>query len=232
MDCESSFGTWSNSRNCYMAVADPQPPADEPVWEGRTEGTVYRCMIYEPGITSWFETYVWVGPAEPVVDPADLAQDAVAQMEIRPGEMGMSPPATPDRMSIVGLQTWLWVADQDEHTVGPITRSVTAGAVTVTATGHLDKIVWDMGDGDPTTCDGPGTAYDASYGGQDSRPADTPTPAPPRANPARRTPRPRPCTGWSTGPAAEETGRIELTVSSSTQVRVGEIQNLVTLDRR
>lgn len=230
-ESESGFGTWSNGRNCYMSVADPQPPADDPAWQGHTDGTIYRCMILEPGIGQWFPTWAWVGPAEPVVDPADLAQDAVAQMEIRAGALGMNPPGSADRVSVVGLQTWLWVADPDEHTVGPITRAVTAGAVTVTATAHLDKIVWDMGDGTTTTCDGPGTAYDASYGGQDSPTCGhtyerSSAREPGEAYTATATS--HWVVDWTGG---GQTGRIELTVSNTTQVRVGEIQTLVTIDR-
>jgi len=226
IDCEAGFGTWSNDRQCYLSVADPQPPADDAAWDGHTDGSVYRCMIPEPGTTSWWTTYVWVAPTEPVVDPADLAQDALAQMEIRAGEIGMNPPATADRMSIVGLQTWLWVADPDQHTVGPITRSVTAGTVTVTANAHLEKIVWDMGDDHPTTCHGPGTPYDGgdgesptcghTYGRSSAQQPDGVYTVTATAHWV---------VDWTGG---GQTGSIPVTVSRSAQVRVGEIQTLVT----
>jgi hypothetical protein len=59
----------------------------------------------------------------------------------------------------VGVATWLWIdpgAWQDK------TASASAGTVTATATAAPSKVVWDMGNGDSVTCEGPGTPYSAS----------------------------------------------------------------------
>jgi hypothetical protein len=43
-----------------------------------------------------------------------------------------------------------------------LTATANARTVTATATATPAKVVWDMGDGDSVTCDGPGTPYSAS----------------------------------------------------------------------
>ena len=169
IECETSLGSWSNDRACYMQLADPQPPPEDVAWEGNTDGVVYRCMApipYTPG--SYWPLTVWLPEAQPGPDPRELAEQALATMELRAGQIATNPPGGPDSVAVVGLQTWLWIADADEHTVGPITRTATAGAVTVTATARLDRVVWDMGDGEPTTCTGPGTPWSAAAGTGDS----------------------------------------------------------------
>ncbi|WP_233257543.1 hypothetical protein [Promicromonospora sp. AC04] len=98
-----------------------------------------------------------VGPS-----PGEVAQIAVERMNLRAIDIGMSP--APDGAGIVGLPTWLWVQDPGEQTFGPITRTATAGSVTVSATARVERIVWDMGDGTQVVCAGPGTPYTASQG--------------------------------------------------------------------
>ncbi|MGH3502421.1 MAG: hypothetical protein ACRDQA_16255, partial [Nocardioidaceae bacterium] len=68
----------------------------------------------------------------------------------------------------IGLPTWMWVTQPGPHTWGPITRTATAGGITVSATGTVDHVDWDMGDGHTVTCTGPGTTYHASAGDADS----------------------------------------------------------------
>ena len=52
--------------------------------------------------------------------------------------------------------------DRPGRLAGRSPRSASAGPVTATATAAPSKVVWDMGDGDSVTCDGPGTPYSAS----------------------------------------------------------------------
>jgi hypothetical protein len=68
---------------------------------------------------------------------------------------------------IVGVPMWMWV-NESPTTYGPNTASASLAGVTVTATAKVTKIDWDMGDGNAVTCQGPGTAYQASYGKQES----------------------------------------------------------------
>ncbi|KQR17317.1 hypothetical protein [Cellulomonas sp. Leaf334] len=226
IDCVSSLGTWSDSRSCYLQLAEPQPPADDPAWEGRTDGVIYRCMIPQPYSSAMWTTYVWFATAQPGPAPRELAQMAIAQMEFRAGQLGMSP--AQDALSVVGLQTWLWIADPDEHTVGPMTRSASAGAVTVTATATLESVVWDMGDGgSPVVCDGPGTPYDATLGDE------SPTCGYTYGRSSAREPdlaytvtaTSRWVVHWTGG---GQSGDIPLEFTRSAPVRVGEVQAIVT----
>jgi len=234
IDCVSSLGTWSDSRSCYLQLADPQPPLDDPAWEGNTDGVVYRCMIPNPASPgAWWTTYVWFATAQPGPAPRELAEDAIAQMDLRAGQLGMNPPGDADRYSVVGFETWLWIADPDEHTVGPITRTATAGPVTVTATAVLDKVVWDMGDG-KVTCDGadaPGTAWDPSRGDGESPSCGYVY----RRSSAREPGETYAVTATSywtiTWAGGGQGGTIAMDFERTADVRVAEIQSLVTLDR-
>jgi hypothetical protein len=53
----------------------------------------------------------------------------------------------------------MWVQTPDARTWGPVTRSVSTGGFTVTATARVDRVVWSMGDGEQVVCRTPGTAY-------------------------------------------------------------------------
>ena len=92
-------------------------------------------------------------------------------MNIRAPGIGMTGGDPPDGMQIIGIPAWMWLTDPGEQTTGPVTRSVTEGGVTVTATGVLDRTVWSMGDGSTVTCrgsDAPYLPYDAGYWDQPS----------------------------------------------------------------
>lgn len=46
--CTSTYGTWSNSYNCYVKRLTPQPDASDPAWQGHQpgDGAIYSC--YQP----------------------------------------------------------------------------------------------------------------------------------------------------------------------------------------
>jgi hypothetical protein len=182
--CETNLGTWNGY--CHVRVADPQPGKDDPVWEGNDEGVILTCSspgcisgggYYVPGScpdgdSFWSATAPPPGPSE-----AELAQTAVAGMNLRVGAIGSTPPSTDvkaDSMGIVGVPTWLWIADPADNTTGPITNTASAGAVTVTATARLDRMEWTYTDArtgavvHSLTCAGdsaPGTAWTGSGDG-------------------------------------------------------------------
>lgn len=157
--CTSSYGWWSHSKGCYIRVADPQPPHTDTMWHNRTNGVVAECV--SPGGTVRFE--FWMENAEPVPppDPAVLAEQAVATMNMTAIDIGSYPHTTqrsPDSIGIIGWNVWMWVSDASAETFGPITKSASAGGYTVTATAQVTEVVWDMGNGDTVTC-GKGTKY-------------------------------------------------------------------------
>jgi hypothetical protein len=103
------------------------------------------------------------GPAAPP-DPRVLALRAIATMRLRAIGIGIVPEAQAGRVGIVGLPTWMWVADPGQHTWGPITRTAASAGCSVTATAKVQRVVWAMGDGTTVTCTKRGTPYADSFG--------------------------------------------------------------------
>lgn len=151
------FGVdWRNDLQCYARVKEVQPPVTAEVWEGNTTGMIVQCHLgLDDGWnTTWDQ---WVGSAElpPPPDPEELARRAVARMQLKPITMGTFPQlaeSSPSSLGYVGWNVWMWVNRPSDATWGPITRSVSEGGYTVTATARVDKVVWDMGDGSTVEC--------------------------------------------------------------------------------
>ena len=87
------------------------------------------------------------------VNSALLAEQAESQLGLGSPTLEMAPP--PGSPQLVGVPTWLWLAGPWQYR----TASASAGPVTATATATPSKVVWDLGNGDSVTCDGPGTPY-------------------------------------------------------------------------
>lgn len=155
------LGSWVNGMNCYFQPVDPPPPAGNPQWEGHApeDGAVFDAYCpNNPNMTSRWFAQPPAGAA--AVDPEQLALQAVEKMTL------LGPDITSPRATgryVVGVPMWMWV-NQSATTYGPNTASASAGAVTVTATAKVTKIVWRMGDGATVTCAGPGTPYTGSAG--------------------------------------------------------------------
>ena len=168
--CKQKGASWSNAQGCYVSRADPQPPKSDPVWEGHRDGAIYGC--YSPELVGNRLTYQWAAatpveaPAPP--DPRVLAQQAVAAMGLRAIRIGIVPEDRAGSVGLVGLPTWMWAEAPGPSTWGPVTRSVSAGGYTVTATGRVDRVVWAMGDGSTVVCRKAGTPYADSFGKRSS----------------------------------------------------------------
>lgn len=168
--CNSEYGYWSNAYRCYIQLLDPQPAAGDPSWQGHEpdDGAVYQC--YQPQT----DLLVLVWSADPPPDsgtgptPREVAQLAIADMRLTAINIGIAPKAEDGSVGIVGMPVWMWVANPNEHTWGPITATASAGGVTVTATARVHKVTWDMGDGNKVTCTTAGMPYEAAYGNKKS----------------------------------------------------------------
>jgi hypothetical protein len=164
--CKEGNSWWSNARDCYVSVADPQPAKSDPQWEGHKTGAIYEC--YSPALvgirmyTFWSATSP-AGPAAPP-DPRVLALRAIGTMRLRAIRIGIVPEAQPGSVGIVGLPTWMWVADAGQHTWGPITETASSAGYSVTARAKVQRVVWAMGDGTTVTCTKRGTQYADSFG--------------------------------------------------------------------
>ena len=225
--CSTSEGYWSNQRDCYISLADPQPPKNHPLWLGHTDGAIWWCgKVPNPGYWFWSESPP-DGPDAPPV-PGELAQEAVAAMQLHAIEIGIVPEPGPDSIGLIGLPTWMWAAQPTDNTWGPATETASAGGVTVTATARVTHVDWDMGDGSSVICTSPGTPYADSYGRSDSpdcghRYTRTSLREPDNAYAVSAT------SYWEiqcTGGGQSST--IELDLVNTTQVRVGEMQVVVT----
>lgn len=169
VDCSSEDGVWNAAKQCWVEPMSPQPPVTDPLWEGRTEGTIYWATCPDTtGLVSIGGDHAFWAPsaglpgASAAVNPADVAEEAVDSMNLRAVEIGITPPPGPDSHTLLGLPTWLWVADPAPSTWGPISRTASSDGVSVTATAQVQKVVWNMGDGAEVSC-GKGTKYEVSF---------------------------------------------------------------------
>lgn len=203
--------------------ASPQPPKSDPVWEGQTHGAIYDCE-YSNGrfgapviLPFWSAT---APAAPPAPDPRLLAQQAMAAMNLRAINIGIVPDPRPGSVGVIGMPTWMWTTDPTPSTMGPITRSVSAGGYTVTATAQVTTVVWSMGDGAVVTCNGPGTPYLDSYGKKSS-------PTCGHTYTRQGTYTVRATTYWLvTWAGIGQTGTIPLDFTGTTNITMGEAQVL------
>lgn len=91
----------------------------------------------------------------PPVDPVALRNEALGRLLLPQPSIAMNPAGD----QVVHVASWLWIDDADWQ---PHAESVTAGSVTTTVTATPRRVVWDLGNGDTTVCDGPGVPYDPS----------------------------------------------------------------------
>lgn len=151
------LGTWVNAKGCYMAVASFEPSENNIIGEKQEGDVVLRCNppfglcenFGNCSVTFYWSSSVPQVPAPP--DPEELAERAAARIagRLSMGQIGSTPPSKEmksDSVGLVGVPIWLWVADPGESTTGPINESETDGGLTVTATGALDRIVWELAD--------------------------------------------------------------------------------------
>lgn len=148
--------------------------------------------------------------------PEQVARSLLARVELKPISIGLVP-KDPDAMTVVGLPVWLWVDEPSRTTWGPAT--IAAGGVSLTAT--VESVTWEMGDGTTLTC-GKGTAWKRGMGADPS-----PTCGHTYVEQGRYTIRARShwVARWS---GYGQSGTIPVTLSTTRQLDVGEIQVIVT----
>jgi hypothetical protein len=229
VSCSSKFGSWSNAYNCYIQAEQPQPPANDPAWQGHQpgDGAVYAC--YQPQTT--FLVYLWLRtpPPGPGPTPGEVAQLAIKQMDLRAIEIGIAPRPGPDSVGLVGMPVWMWARTPDPHSYGPITATASAGGTTVTATARIFRITWDMGDGATVVCRSAGTPYRPSYGREDSPDCGHTYTTSSSGQPSGKYTVTATSDWVVTWAGAGQTGTIRLDgLVRSTQIAIGEAQVLVS----
>lgn len=156
-------GYWHGSEDCYAV------PVTDGDFVSGVDGQQTMMCIDENGNTTQRAFLVPVGSVPPPPpDPKVLAQRAIDQMGLRAIKVGMAPPPGVGKIGVIGLPTWMWVADPGASTTGPQTTSASERGFTVTATATLNDVTWSMGDGTSVVCHGAGTPYSKDQGARPS----------------------------------------------------------------
>ena len=225
---DREYGWFSQADGCYYRRADPQPPADDPVWAGRyPDGAVYLATcLGTPGTGGGF---VWWADPPPgfggtSATPGQLANEAARRMRLGGPDIGIVP--EPGKVGLVGLPVWMWTAITP-RTWGPITVTASVPGMSVTATASAEKVTWSMGDGHSVVCDSPGTPYEDRFGGRSSPTCGhtytrTSARQPGEAYTVTATTTWR--VVWTGG---GQRGELRLDRSSTVALRIGELQVLV-----
>lgn len=168
----------------YLTLLDPQPPAGDPVWGGRSpaEGAIYIEQFCKVGVgVAGAPHFVANGsaggggapPPPPPPDPAVLAEQLIAQMVFTPPspQSQVAPGGTP----VINQPIWFWVVG-DATVTGPQSSSMSERGVTVLLSVELVSTTWSLGDGTSMTCSGPGAVYpDPSLTDEATAKSDSPS---------------------------------------------------------
>jgi hypothetical protein len=149
-------------------------------------------------------------------------------MTLHAAQIGIVPDDKPGSIGAVGAPVYMWTTP-GPTTFGPQSLTGRAAGITITATAHVERIVWNMGDGHSVTCRTPGTVYQDRYGfnmSPDCGYRYTRTSAGQPGSAYTVTATSYWVVDW-TGPAGSF-GQIPLTLSSNTRIQIGELQALVT----
>lgn len=223
-----TFGWFNDEDRCYYQPAEPPPPSTDPVWNGHhPDGMVWSivCTDRIPGVGGGWQ---WLpspppGYGDAGITPAQLARRAVDQMRLTGPAIHLTIEA-PDT-GLVGMPVWLWT-DVTPTTWGPNSATASVPGLSVTATARATEIRWDMGDGGTRVCTGPGTPY--TPGAVQSPTCDYVYQRSSAGQAGDAYPVTATATWQVTWSGGGTSGSLVVTRTSTTTVRIGELQVLVT----
>ena len=138
------LGRWNGT--CYVRPASPQPPPEDPIWAGRTGGTIVQCASPDGAVLTldYVPTILIDLP-----DPEDLARSAVATMNLPAADINLTPqPNLAEPNILIHRDNHLWVP---AGTLTPRTTSASDAGLTVTLTATPSSVTFTSRDGDATT---------------------------------------------------------------------------------
>jgi len=153
--CKTGDGYWWSAYQCYAAPYDAPPGA--PAWQGHTDGSLWQCTSCTTvgTATTCNVQIIWTAPGQEPGPPTpeQLAATALGLMPLAKADLHTAP--APPAATYIGVENWLWVPDSQWTT---LSKSVNAGATTVTVSATPSQIVWNLGP-TSTTCYGPGKPW-------------------------------------------------------------------------
>jgi hypothetical protein len=232
--CQLDIGYWSNAKQCYRKLADPQtpPPAGfDPVgaWYDCKPPPQPECDSSTDLCRDLFFVSEWLTTPPPGVTtltPGQAARSLIASFRLEGITVGFAPdPNTPGSKSYVGVPIWMWAENPTPLSYGPYVQTTTLGAVTITATAQVTSVIWNMGDGSTVSC-AAGTPYVAALGAVDSptcghRYSRTSASQPGGTFPITATSQWQ--VSWEGG---GQSGVIPLTTTATSAVQINEIQSV------
>ncbi|MEO3779362.1 hypothetical protein ABGB16_21465 [Micromonospora sp. B11E3] len=161
---DEDLGWFDNGSGCYYKLEEPQPP-DTP------EGKQWYLVTCNGGdLGSQHEELLDAPPPGygTPPDPEELARRALASISLLPPRLGVAPRKSKGP-GLVGLPVWMWASPGEDY-FGPLQASASDRGLTVSITAKVDRIVWDMDNGEKVECTGPGTPYEVNgaHAGQPS----------------------------------------------------------------
>lgn len=161
-------------------------------------------------------------PAQEQVDPAIVAQQAIAQMTLPDTTIKVGPPPSINewKMAVVGYPLWLWIDTPDAQTT-----TVTQQGITITLNASRASTTFTMGDGTMETCE---TTTPWTEGVQPGTPSPTCghtylTPSLPKGNYTITA-----TAHWSVDwTALGQAGTVPLDVTGAADLPVGELQSVI-----
>ncbi len=149
--CQTPDGYWWSAYQCYAAPYDAPPGS--PAWQGHTDGSLWQCTSCEG--SGCHVRIIWTAPGDEPgpPTPAQLATVALGRLPLKTADVHTAP--APPLPTYVGVENWLWIPD-DQWT--SLSKSVTAGSTTVTATAAPQAVQWTLGT-TSLTCHDAGRAW-------------------------------------------------------------------------
>lgn len=153
--CRTRDGYWWSSYQCYAAPYDAPPGS--PPWQGHTDGSLWQCTrCRSTGAGSICNVQIiWTAPGQEPGPPTpeQLAATALGLMPLPRADVHTAP--APPAATYIAVKNWLWIPDAQWTT---LSKSVSAGATTVTVAAAPTQVVWDLGPAS-VTCYGPGKPW-------------------------------------------------------------------------